>query len=166
MNGGGQGRTRRLKVALGDQHLGDGSDPGAIAQLGITHRQHAGLHRRRCRLPLLQRRVVAGPEGFHALDDQLLGLLLGQCLALSLALGLGSFLRTALISSGVAFVGYGPLVAWYIPNRWLDYLMGCVLAAGAALLSDGFRRQQQRRAASRRPAPACPSPPGTDTWSG
>jgi hypothetical protein len=37
-------------------------------------------------------------------------------------------LRTALISSGVTFVGYGALTQWYIPNRWLDYLMGCGLA--------------------------------------
>ncbi len=97
-----------------------------------------------------------------------IGLVMGGTTALVLALGLDSFLRTALISSGVAFVGYGPLVAWYIPNRWLDYLMGCVLAAGAALLSEAFRQQREReqRAASRRPAPACPSPPGRDRWSG
>lgn len=96
-----------------------------------------------------------------------IGLVMGGTASLVLALGLGSFLRTALISSGVAFVGYGPLVAWYIPNRWLDYLMGCVLTASAALVSEAFRRQQERQqAASRRPAPACPSPPGRDRWSG
>jgi len=97
-----------------------------------------------------------------------IGLVMGGTTTLVLALGLGSFLRTALISSGVAFVGYGPLVAWYIPNRWVDYLMGCTLAAAAALLSEAFRRQRERaqQAASRRPAPACPSPPGRDRWSG
>ena len=91
-----------------------------------------------------------------------IGLVMGGTTALVMALGLGSFLRTALISSGVAFVGYGPLVAWYIPNRWIDYLMGCMLAAGAALLADSFRQP----AASRLPAPACPSPPGRDRSSG
>jgi len=90
-----------------------------------------------------------------------IGLVMGGTAALVGALGLGGFLRTALISSGVAFVGYGPLVAWYIPNRWLDYLMGCALAAGAALVAEGFRR-----AASRRLAAACPSPPARGRWRG
>jgi hypothetical protein len=52
-------------------------------------------------------------------------------------------LRTALISSGVAFIGYGPLVAWYIPHRWIDYLMGCGLALAVGLLlfpSSALRR--------------------------
>ena len=30
--------------------------------------------------------------------------------------------------------GYGPLVAWYIPHRWIDYLMGCGLALAVGLL--------------------------------
>jgi hypothetical protein len=91
-----------------------------------------------------------------------IGLVMGGTASLVMALGLGSYLRTALISSGVAFVGYGPLVAWYIPNRWLDYLMGCLLAATAALMAEAFRRQ----AASRRLAPASLSPPGRDKSSG
>ena len=62
------------------------------------------------------------------------GLVMGGTAALVTALGLTSFLRTALISSAIAFSGYGPLVAWYIPNRWLDYLMGSLLALGASLL--------------------------------
>ena len=91
-----------------------------------------------------------------------IGLVMGGTAALVTALGLDTYLRTALISSGVAFVGYGPLVAWYIPNRWLDYLMGCVLAASAALVADALKR----RAANRLPALACPSPPGRDRWRG
>ena len=58
-------------------------------------------------------------------------LAMGGTAALVAALNLGPYLRTALISSGVAFAGYGPLVAWYIPNRWIDYLLG----SGLALLS-------------------------------
>lgn len=114
-------------------------------------------------LGVLMPLLVFNTLGMGALQ---IGLVMGGTTTLVLALGLGSFLRTALISSGVAFVGYGPLVAWYIPNRWIDYLMGCVLAAAAALLSEGFRRQQQRQAASRPPAPACRIPPGRDRWRG
>ena len=91
-----------------------------------------------------------------------IGLVMGGTAALVTALNMDNYLRTALISSGVAFVGYGPLVAWYIPNRWVDYLMGCVLAASAALVSDALKR----RAASRLPVPACPSPQGRDRSSG
>jgi len=43
----------------------------------------------------------------------------------------------------VAFIGYGPLVAWYIPHRWIDYLMGCGLALATGLLlfpSSALRR--------------------------
>jgi hypothetical protein len=59
---------------------------------------------------------------------------MGGTAGLVLALGAAEHLRTALISSGVAFIGYGPLVAWYIPNRWVDYLMGCGLALAVGLL--------------------------------
>ena len=55
-------------------------------------------------------------------------LVMGGTTALIVALGLIPQLRTALISSGVTFVGYGALTDWYIPNRWIDYLMGCLLA--------------------------------------
>jgi hypothetical protein len=55
-------------------------------------------------------------------------LVLGGIAALVVALGRTDHLRTALISSGVAFVGYGPLMAWYIPHRWFDYALGCGLA--------------------------------------
>ena len=73
-------------------------------------------------------------------------LVMGGTAALVVALGLPSYQRTALISSAVAFVGYGPLVAWYIPNRWLDYLMGCGLALAAGLLlspNSALRRYRQ-----------------------
>jgi uncharacterized membrane protein YccC len=62
------------------------------------------------------------------------GIVMGGTTLLVLALGAGEHLRTALISSGVSFIGYGPLVAWYIPNRWIDYLMGCGLALAVGLL--------------------------------
>ena len=55
-------------------------------------------------------------------------LVMGGTTALVGALHLLPQLRTALITSGVTFVGYGALSDWYIPNRWLDYLMGCGLA--------------------------------------
>ena len=56
------------------------------------------------------------------------GVVMAGTTALMLALGLGANLRTALISSAVTFVGYGALTDWYIPSRWIDYLMGCGLA--------------------------------------
>ena len=34
----------------------------------------------------------------------------------------------------MTFVGYGPLSDWYIPNRWIDYLIGCLLALMVCLL--------------------------------
>lgn len=71
------------------------------------------------------------------------GLVMGGTAALVVALNQQSSLRTALISSGVAFIGYGPLVAWYIPHRWIDYLMGCGLALAVGLLlfpSSALRR--------------------------
>jgi uncharacterized membrane protein YgaE (UPF0421/DUF939 family) len=55
-------------------------------------------------------------------------LVMGGTTALLLSLRLEANLRTALISSGVTFVGYGALSQWYIPHRWLDYLLGCGLA--------------------------------------
>jgi len=61
-------------------------------------------------------------------------LVMGGTTALVSALGLQPQLRTALITSGVTFVGYGNLSDWYIPNRWLDYLMGCGLALLVCLL--------------------------------
>jgi uncharacterized membrane protein YgaE (UPF0421/DUF939 family) len=77
-------------------------------------------------MPLL----VFNSFGLSALST---ALVLGGTAALVTALELGPYLRTALISSAIAFSGYGPLVAWYIPNRWLDYLMGSLLALAAAL---------------------------------
>jgi uncharacterized membrane protein YgaE (UPF0421/DUF939 family) len=77
------------------------------------------------------------------LSDVSVGLVMGGTAALVVALNLQSTLRTALISSGVAFIGYGPLVAWYIPHRWIDYLMGCGLALAVGLLlfpSSALRR--------------------------
>ena len=61
-------------------------------------------------------------------------LVMGGTTALLLALRLEANLSTALISSGVTFVGYGALTQWYVPNRWLDYLMGCGLALLVCLL--------------------------------
>jgi len=77
------------------------------------------------------------------LSDVSVGLVMGGTAALVVALNHQSTLRTALISSGVAFIGYGPLVAWYIPHRWIDYLMGCGLALAVGLLlfpSSALRR--------------------------
>jgi len=77
------------------------------------------------------------------------GVVMGGTAALVLALGAGAHLRTALISSGVSFIGYGPLVVWYVPNRWLDYLMGCglALAAGLLLFPDSALRRYARLSA-------------------
>ena len=72
-----------------------------------------------------------------------IGLVMAGTTMLVVALNRRSYLRTALISSGVAFVGYGPLVAWYIPNRWIDYLMGCALALLVGVLL--FPRSALRR---------------------
>ena len=63
-----------------------------------------------------------------------LALVMGGTAALLPALGLGAHLRTALISSGVTFAGYQALADWYIPTRWIDYLMGCGLALLVCLL--------------------------------
>lgn len=70
-------------------------------------------------------------------------LVMGGTTALVLALRLDDHLRTALISSGVTFVGYGVLTDWYVPSRWLDYLMGSALALLVCLLvrpSSALRR--------------------------
>lgn len=77
------------------------------------------------------------------------GIVMGGTAVLVLVLGLGEHLRTALISSGVSFIGYGPLVAWYVPNRWLDYLMGCglALAVGLLLVPDSALRRYTRMSA-------------------
>ena len=61
-------------------------------------------------------------------------LVMGGTTALMLAFGLEAHLRTALISSGVTFVGYGALTDWYVPSRWIDYTMGCGLALLTCLL--------------------------------
>lgn len=73
-------------------------------------------------------------------------LVMGGTTALMLALRLQAHLRTALISSGVTFVGYGALTQWYIPNRWLDYLMGCGLALLVCLLVRPFSALARFRA--------------------
>jgi uncharacterized membrane protein YccC len=67
------------------------------------------------------------------ISDVSIGLVMAGTTMLVAALNRRSYLQTALISSGVAFIGYGPLVAWYIPNRWIDYLMGCGLALAVGL---------------------------------
>ena len=68
-----------------------------------------------------------------------IGLVMGGTTALMEGLGLGANLRTALISSGVTFAGYGALTDWYVPSRWIDYLMGCGLALTVALLFERRR---------------------------
>ncbi|MFN6356240.1 MAG: FUSC family protein [Cyanobacteriota bacterium] len=75
-----------------------------------------------------------------------LALVMGGTSALLPALGLGANLRTALISSGVTFAGYQALTDWYIPTRWIDYLMGCGLALLVCLLfqpTSALRRFEQ-----------------------
>ena len=97
-------------------------------------------------LGILMPLLVFNTLGTGALQN---GLVMGGTAALVMALNQASYLRTALISSGVAFVGYGPLVAWYIPNRWIDYLMGCGLAVAVGLLlfpNSALRRYNQLRA--------------------
>lgn len=63
-----------------------------------------------------------------------LGLAMAGTTALCSLLGQQTHLRTALISSGVTFAGYGPLLNWYIPNRWLDYSLGSALALLTSLV--------------------------------
>ena len=77
------------------------------------------------------------------------GVVMAGTAALATALNFTPYLNTALISSGVAFIGYGPLVAWYIPNRWLDYLLGSGLALVVGLLlfpNSALRRFNQLEA--------------------
>lgn len=64
------------------------------------------------------------------------GLVMGGTTALLESVGLRAHLRTALISSGVTFAGYGALTDWYVPSRWVDYLMGCGLALLVCLAFD------------------------------
>ena len=89
-----------------------------------------------------------------------LALVMGATAALLPALGLGPHLRTALISCGVTFAGYQALTDWYIPTRWIDYLMGCGLALLVCVLfqpSSALRRFRDLAAESHRtgePPPA------------
>jgi hypothetical protein len=85
-----------------------------------------------------------------------LALVMGGTAALLPALGLGANLRTALISSGVTFAGYQALTDWYIPTRWIDYLMGCSLALLVCLVfqpTSALRRFQELAAAARESEP-------------
>jgi uncharacterized membrane protein YgaE (UPF0421/DUF939 family) len=94
-------------------------------------------------LGILMPLLVFNSIGISSLAN---GLVLGGTAALVVALGRTDHLRTALISSGVAFVGYGPLVAWYIPHRWFDYALGCGLALAIGLVvfpNSSLRRYQQ-----------------------
>lgn len=94
-------------------------------------------------LGILMPLLVFNTIGLSSLAN---GLVLGGTAALVAALGRSDHLRTALISSGVAFVGYGPLVAWYIPHRWIDYALGCGLALAIGLLlfpNSALRRYHQ-----------------------
>ncbi len=81
-----------------------------------------------------------------------LALVMGGTAALLPALGLAANLRTALISSGVTFAGYQALADWYIPTRWIAYLMGCGLALLVCLVfqpTSALRRFQELAAAAR-----------------
>jgi hypothetical protein len=86
-----------------------------------------------------------------------LALVMGGTAALLPALGLGANLRTALISSGVTFAGYQALTDWYIPTRWIDYLMGCSLALLVCLVfqpTSALRRFQELAAVARESEPS------------
>jgi hypothetical protein len=93
-----------------------------------------------------------------------IGIVMGGTTALMLALRLPAHLRTALISSGVTFAGYGPLADWYIPSRWIDYLMGCALALLVCMLFapasalQTFRRQAEARLAAEPGGAGVPAP--------
>ncbi len=65
-------------------------------------------------------------------------LVMGGTTALMAGLRLLPHLSSALISSAVTFVGYGALTQWYVPHRWLDYLLGCALALLVCLLVRPF----------------------------
>lgn len=91
------------------------------------------------------------------LSELSIGLVMGGTAALLAALNRRSYLRTALISSGVAFIGYGPLVAWYIPHRWIDYLMGSALALAVGVFlfpNSALRRFNQLTAGKHNPTVA------------
>ena len=90
-----------------------------------------------------------------------LGLAMAGTTALCCLFGQQAHLRTALISSGVTFAGYGPLLNWYIPNRWLDYSLGSGLALLTSLvlapdwaLPHLLERTRSLRAALRSPVDA------------
>ena len=91
------------------------------------------------------------------LSELSIGLVMGGTAALLAALNRRNYLRTALISSGVAFIGYGPLVAWYIPHRWIDYLMGSALALAVGVFlfpNSALRRFNQLTAGEHNPTVA------------
>ncbi|MCF8133708.1 MAG: FUSC family protein [Synechococcus sp. Tobar2m-G35] len=75
-----------------------------------------------------------------------LALVMGGTAALLPLLGLRAHVRTALISSGVTFAGYQALADWYIPTRWIDYLLGCGLALLVCLLFSPTSALQRFRA--------------------
>jgi hypothetical protein len=90
-----------------------------------------------------------------------LALVMGATAALLPALELAPQLRTALISSGVTFAGYQALTDWYIPTRWIDYLLGCGLALLVCVLfqpSSALRRFRELAAEARRTG----EPPSTE----
>ncbi len=75
-----------------------------------------------------------------------LALVMGGTAALLPLLGLRAHVRTALISSGVTFAGYQAMADWYIPTRWIDYLLGCGLALLVCLLFSPTSALQRFRA--------------------
>ncbi len=96
------------------------------ATLGRVHDRMVGVS-----LGVLMPWLVFNTLG---VDPVTVAIVMGGTTALLLSLGLLPHLRTALISSGVTFVGYGVLTDWYVPSRWLDYLMGSALALLVCLL--------------------------------
>jgi uncharacterized membrane protein YgaE (UPF0421/DUF939 family) len=77
-----------------------------------------------------------------------LALVMGGTVSMMMLFGFYAHLKTALISSGVTFAGYQALTDWYIPTRWIDYLLGCGLALLVCLLfSPSSALKQFRRLA-------------------
>jgi uncharacterized membrane protein YgaE (UPF0421/DUF939 family) len=97
-------------------------------------------------LGVLMPMLVFNTFPIHALS---VALVMGGTTALIVAVGLLPHLRTALISSGVTYVGYGALTDWYVPHRWLDYLLGSGLALLVCLLVRPLSAWQQFRQLAR-----------------
>ena len=118
-------RQAGLSLALPRMTLAGAAAAGLLMSL-----QSLCLTSAVARMPVALALLVFNTFGLSTVST---GLVLGGTAALMTVLRLDRHLNTALFSSAIAFSGYGPLVAWYIPNRWLDYLMGSLRALAAAL---------------------------------